>query len=304
MRLVLETSILKAVSRSFYLSLRFLPAPMRRPASIAYLLARASDTIADSAEIPAVERLGFLSKFLEQVLGEGKREAWPDHLLAGTPDPRERVLLKRHEELLQAMDSLNTSEVLLIRKLLKIVVSGQELDLKRFGDASSGNIVSLNIGAELDDYTWRVAGCVGVFWTKLGYETLGENFSIYPEAELLEHAAEYGKGLQLVNILRDLPIDLTNGRCYLPVINPTDRVELMDEHSKWRDIAFSRVSHGLLYSEKLRSKRLRIASGLPAMIAEETLEKIRGATFEELEAGIKISRGTVYRLIVEAWFHL
>ena len=33
---------------------------------------------------------------------------------------------------------------------------------------------------------------------------------------LLANGVRFGKGLQLVNILRDLPVDLRNGRCYLP----------------------------------------------------------------------------------------
>nr|MBR9810877.1 squalene/phytoene synthase family protein [bacterium] len=43
----LSRKVLKDVSRSFYLSLRFLPKGFRAPTSIGYLLARASDTIAD-----------------------------------------------------------------------------------------------------------------------------------------------------------------------------------------------------------------------------------------------------------------
>jgi len=300
----LETGVLKAVSRSFYLSLRLLPPPMRRPASIAYLLARASDTIADSAEIPAAERLEFLAKFSRHVAGEENCEAWPQHLLDGTPDLRERILLERHQEVLRALDSLLAREKGLIRELLEIIISGQRLDLERFGHAGSGNIISLKNETELDDYTWRVAGCVGIFWTKLGYETLGKKFSTSPESELLHHAADYGKGLQIVNILRDLPKDLLNGRCYLPVENPLDRIALMEELEKWRALAEALVSQGLAYSGKLRSKRLRIASGLPAMIAAETLEKIRDVTFEQLEGGIKIPRRRIYRLILDAWFHL
>src|SRR5258708_5772308 len=46
------TQLLKSVARSFYLSLRFLPKIIRTPLSIAYLLARATDTIADTKELP------------------------------------------------------------------------------------------------------------------------------------------------------------------------------------------------------------------------------------------------------------
>jgi farnesyl-diphosphate farnesyltransferase len=63
MRAELETEVLKGVSRSFYLSLRLLPLPMRRAAGIAYLLARTSDTIADSVSGSVGERIdAFLNR--------------------------------------------------------------------------------------------------------------------------------------------------------------------------------------------------------------------------------------------------
>ena len=39
--------VLKGVSRSFYLTIRVLPKALREPVGLAYLLARAGDTIAD-----------------------------------------------------------------------------------------------------------------------------------------------------------------------------------------------------------------------------------------------------------------
>src|SRR4051794_23346886 len=57
----LGRDILKAVSRSFYLSIRVLPAGTRGPIGLAYLLARASDTIADTATAPVDERLRALA---------------------------------------------------------------------------------------------------------------------------------------------------------------------------------------------------------------------------------------------------
>ena len=62
--------LLAAVSRSFYLSLKFLPPPVRGPLSLAYLLARASDTIADSALAPLGLRLEALTAF-EAALAPG-----------------------------------------------------------------------------------------------------------------------------------------------------------------------------------------------------------------------------------------
>src|SRR3954469_25716065 len=56
----LRAAGLRSVSRSFYLSLRFLPKPLRDPLSLAYLLARVTDTIADTTQPPAPVRMGAL----------------------------------------------------------------------------------------------------------------------------------------------------------------------------------------------------------------------------------------------------
>src|SRR5438067_11742992 len=53
----LTGELLKNVSRSFYLTLRALPRGLREPIGLAYLLARASDTVADSSAAPVEIRL-------------------------------------------------------------------------------------------------------------------------------------------------------------------------------------------------------------------------------------------------------
>src|SRR5256886_16708799 len=58
----LRGRVLRSVSRSFYLSLRILPAGLREPLSLAYLLARATDTIADTPEPPVALRTEALAQ--------------------------------------------------------------------------------------------------------------------------------------------------------------------------------------------------------------------------------------------------
>src|SRR4029453_269706 len=98
-----------------------------------------------------------------------------------------------------------------IRKVIDINTSGQELDLKRFAGATANQIKALQSDEELDDYTYRVAGCVGEFWTEM---CRAHSFPECPldERVLLRNAVRFGKGLQLVNILRDFPSDLRQGR--------------------------------------------------------------------------------------------
>lgn len=61
--------LLSAVSRSFYLSMRFLPREMRPGVAVGYLLARATDTVADAVDMDCRERLALLRMMGETVAG-------------------------------------------------------------------------------------------------------------------------------------------------------------------------------------------------------------------------------------------
>src|SRR5204863_10007006 len=63
-----ELELLKPVSRSFYISIRLLPRPLRQPVALAYLLARTSDTIADSSAVNVEKRIELLDRFARAVV--------------------------------------------------------------------------------------------------------------------------------------------------------------------------------------------------------------------------------------------
>lgn len=297
----LGKQVLKGVSRSFYLSLRLLPPPMREAASLGYLLARTSDTLADTATAPLEMRISCMDHFRRAVSDRTDAPRWPAALLNAISDPRERHLLECAGEIFHWMERLKESEADLVREVLATIISGQRLDLERFAHATKEHPIALADDAALDDYTWRVAGCVGAFWTKLGFLTMGDKFSSAPPDELLQWGISYGKGLQLVNILRDLTEDLTNGRCYLPVTNPHNHTELLETHAHWLAKAEICVGEGERYAKSLHSRRLRTASILPALIARKTLYSLSGATWDALQKRIKIPRREIYHSVIQAF---
>jgi farnesyl-diphosphate farnesyltransferase len=296
-----EKQLLKGVSRSFYLTLRFLPRPMRGAASLGYLLARTSDTLADSAAIPVEARVPHLEGFERAVAGGTEPPRWPVSLLNALADPRERALLEASGDLFAWLARLPAAEARLVREVAATIIGGQKLDLARFAAGDARHPVSLKDEAELEDYTWRVAGCVGEFWTKLGFLTLGARFSSEPMPRLIERGVAYGKGLQLVNILRDIPADLASGRCYLPLPDPGDSARLSEERARWGAKAAAGVEEGLVYAETLFSRRLRMATALPAMIARETLALLRTADVPVLQHRVKVPRAAVYLALVRAF---
>lgn len=297
-----EKEVLKGVSRSFYLTLRLLPVAMRRAAAVGYLLARTSDTLADTASTAPATRIQCLDQFLQAALGGGGPPRWPVALLNSIPDPRERRLLECSEAIFETLHRLPAEEAALVREVLETIVSGQHLDLERFSEAGRENPVALPDDAALEDYAWRVAGCVGAFWTKLGFLTLADRFSKAPEDDLLEKGIAFGKGLQLVNILRDVPADLQMGRCYLPVRDPHDTEEIMACHSRWMSRTAGWIASGESYAETLCSRRLRAATVLPAMLARETLASLQGADWQALGRRIKVPRSKVYQSLLRAFF--
>ena len=273
---------------------------MRGAASLGYLLARTSDTLADSAALPVEERQRCLEQFRRSVSGEADFQPWPVSILNAVPDARERQLLECSESVLNWLRILPDGEAGLVREVLEIIISGQSL-IWSASPGDPGKSRGAQDDAELDDYAWRVAGCVGAFWTKLGFLTLGAGFSKSSEAELLGQGIAYGKALQLVNILRDVAADLAVGRCYLPVGNPHDVSGILACHSRWLARAGEWLDEGEKYAATLRLRRLRAATVLPALLARKTLEPLRGVTWEELQHRHKIPRSAVYLSLITAF---
>jgi farnesyl-diphosphate farnesyltransferase len=295
----LGTTVLKEVSRSFYLSLRQLPKGMRDAAGIGYLLARASDTIADTPAIAVAERCRLLDEFASAV-ESGAKFAAPVAFLESCRDGEKR-LLERCGDVIECLCSLSGERRELVLDVFREIVSGQRLDLLRFVNAGADGGGGIHSDLELLDYCDRVAGSVGEFWTRLGFCSEGGGFCDASREQMQMWARNYGRALQLVNILRDLPEDVGAGRCYLPGTTVHDhQVQLLSAHRKWLAIARELLADGFRYSSALRGRRLRVASVLPALLAEETLEKLDSASWADLSSRIKISRLTVFRCFAEA----
>jgi farnesyl-diphosphate farnesyltransferase len=217
-RALLLGPLLKSVSRSFYLSLRVLPAGMRDPVGLAYLLARTADTIADTSLISPEKRLDLLLSLRSQVNGlpdEGALTRMAVEVAGQQKDTDEKVLLESLGVALTVLSHLSESDRDAVRVIVTTLTQGMEFDLRTFPDESSGRIVALQEFSELDHYTYMVAGCVGEFWTKMTYAHVPGTFTGLTEA-LLERGIRFGKALQMTNVLRDVGKDLRIGRCYLP----------------------------------------------------------------------------------------
>jgi len=292
-------AILKSVSRSFYLTIRFLPRPLREPVSLAYLLARATDTIADTASIPPDTRLTTLLALTRVIDGELDFSAIAEPLhdfAAQQTAPHERRLIENLRICIESLARINPADRTDIRALLQTIVRGQELDVRRCGIPNS--VVSLQSAAELDEYTYLVAGCVGDFWTRLGFRNFS-NFANRAPNKMSALGVEYGKGLQLINVLRDTGADLRAGRSYLPAeeLAASPAVEVF---SRWLEKAERQVASGIDYCVALTNWRIRFATVLPALIGARTLALLREAGVEAADRKIKVPRKQVRRILLAA----
>jgi farnesyl-diphosphate farnesyltransferase len=306
--------LLRETSRSFYLTLRVLPAAVRPQIGLAYLLARTTDTIADTEIVPVEQRLAMLQKLKARILGTSSEVLGFGELARRQGSFAERRLLERVEDSLAALRALTPADLRLVRQVLDTITSGQELDLRRFAGATAAKTIALQSDAELDDYTYRVAGCVGEFWTKICRAHLFPTATL-DNARLLADGVRFGKGLQLVNILRDLPADLRKGRCYLPeqklseiglkpgdLLQPSNERKFRPIYGRYLDLAETHLAAGWAYTNALpwRCVRVRLACAWPILIGVETVGRLRTENPLDPSRRVKISRAEVRGLIARS----
>ena len=302
--------LLTSVSRSFGLSLRLLPPEVRPVISLAYLLARTSDTLADAAHVSVTNRVEALQTLLTQLAAPCSPAALPLHTFqqAQLPDA-ELTLLTQWPNCLNALAQLPSTDQESIRRVLTPIGEGQLLDLQR----GLQPLATLATENDLDTYTWQVAGCVGRFWTDCLRSHLPHTLCL-PVEEMQALGEHYGQGLQRLNILLDAAQDLHNGRCYFPVqslqklgLSPQQLQQASQAHDtatlarlaplqvQWFDQVEHALRDGLRYSCALTNWRLRLASALPALVGAASLHLLRQQSTASLRRRLKWPRAALHK---------
>ena len=297
--------LLETTSRSFYPTLKYLPKKIRGQIGLLYLLARVADTIADSKVGETEELIEALTQYND--VAQGRKQDLPDlmELAKIQSNPDEGELLRNVQKVVDALSMYEKDDQVRMLECLDIIVSGQILDLQRFGIArEGGNISSLQSEEELDDYTFRVAGCVGVFWTKM---SLAHMMKLSKEKEELffESGIRFGKALQMINILRDIPEDLRFGRCYIPghrleehgltpndLLDSSNIAKFRPLYDTYLDLTSEHLDAAVEYIRMIpdRQLRLKAASMLPVLIGQRTVTLLREGNILDSEEKIKITR--------------
>ena len=216
------TTLVKASGTSFYHGMKILPAARRDAMYAIYAFCRVVDDIADE------DAAAFAAK-------QAELEAWRQRIVAlYTTGKADGPITRALSKIIPAYHLRQEDFIALI--------DGMEMD--------AGIPIIAPSLMELDLYCDRVASAVG----RLSVRVFGDSSPIADDV-----AYALGRGLQLTNILRDVPEDAARGRLYLPA-------ELLNEAGATKDPAH------ILQDPKLPSICHKVAA-----MAEENFDRANAA---------------------------
>ena len=315
-----DTSLLKKVSRSFYITIRLLPKTLRTPISIAYMLGRTADTITDTTIFENSKKLENLCSFKSMIAKRDPRgfNIFDEDITNSENElSPEKMLLLSIPQQIQFLASLSSFEQTEIIRVTEKLISGMQMDLSTFDSTNPKKVHSLNDWKELEDYIYFVAGSVGEFWTRVAYKkTNAIDDSKMDEMVLL--GIDFGKALQLTNIIRDITNDLRNGRCYIPTTtldlyqlktsdllsnSTTPQTESLLKHLINHSFSYFISADKYIRMLPKNNLRLRLSILIPAMIGIHTLELLlKDKRWLDTKMTKKISRFKTYTIILKCLF--
>jgi farnesyl-diphosphate farnesyltransferase len=301
--------ILPQVSRTFAISIRFLPGNLGRSVLCGYLLCRIADTIEDDPVATVETKIRLLDCFLNCFEDPGVANAFPQSIehLEGEPA---HLLLVEHTDLVFALyRSLTEQSQQTLRHWVTEMVQGMQKFVHRYPQG-----IRIKTLEEYQEYCYYVAGVVGYLLTDLWYEhSPSVDFETYHV--LRQTCAAFGEGLQTVNILKDIAWDAEHeNSIYVPQ-------QSLEAHGSSQELLLSpshlRQNHAAIKSlvelawidldkaaEYLLSVPrsaipIRLFCILPLVFAYGTLREITKSTSMLVSGGnVKISRTEVKSLIM------
>ncbi|MBN2425051.1 MAG: squalene/phytoene synthase family protein [Calditrichaceae bacterium] len=303
-------NMLPRVSRTFAPTIRMLPKALNVPVTVAYLLCRIADTVEDSSALSIDQKEELLQIYIAIFEAEKPEDTIKVFLEKLKVLPRETNDEELSHNLPVVMDVFFSFSPILQKQIAFWVIE-MSRGMRKYAQSSyKRRFAFLKSMKELDEYTYYVAGTVGYLLTEI--------FSFYSKKitpaikDKLEHLAEsFGKGLQMVNIIRDMATDLRRGQSYIPD-------ELLKKYRLSRRNIFEQENAARaeqLFNEMIckaiehldraldyillipkEETRIRLFCMLPLFWAMRTLQKIQENTLALLGSEkIKVSRSMIKR---------
>lgn len=308
---------LEDVSRTFALSLEFLPSPLKSYISTAYLLCRIPDTIEDSNRLSSAEKSQLLELFesvmkQEQPASEFKRAVMhtlsEDSPTIASYSPDWKLVMET-EKVIELYESFDSEIKSAMRPWVIELTEGMREFVERYAETGGVRVQSQE---ELEEYCYYVAGTVG----HLLAETIGVYYDVPVSADLHQAAEEYGLVLQFVNIAKDVHDDYeTENNIYLPIQQlkkndvPPEEITNSKNANAVGDVVLNVVDEAEAYFPKAQSflKWFREAVtddsdfasfALPYLLAVATIRDLRDNSDLAVEPNeVKITREEVMAIV-------
>ncbi len=242
--------VLKETSRTFYIPITFLQKELKLAVATAYLMMRAIDEIEDHEHIQVTNDIKY--NLLTQISG----------LLEATTFDEEKYF-----ELLKPFEQYMPEVTMRLGDWIRLIPDGAEEIIKRstsemaYGMAKWSKLNwQISTREDLDEYTYYVAGLVGVMLSELWEWNAG----VKTDRDL---AIGFGRGLQTVNILRNQDEDMAErGVSFVP--------------DGWtREQLFAYTEENLekadLYIRDIQKRSILLFCKLPLALAHKTLKALR-----------------------------
>ncbi len=234
--------VLKETSRTFYIPIKLLKPTLRKTVGSAYLCLRAIDEIEDHEQLEPSKKIAMLRATAE-LLREGFDATGYAALLDSEKDNLPEVTRRLADWLAVCPPDLFDN----VRDVTAIMADGMAKWVERD--------FQIETKEDLDDYTYYVAGLVGVMLSDI-WEAYDGTVT---DREL---AIGYGRGLQAVNMLRNQEEDAERGVRFLP--------------DGWtRDDLFAYAKTNLAmadeYIKSIQTKNIILFCKIPLALAKKTL---------------------------------
>lgn len=296
--------MLPKVSRTFAPTIRMLPVGLNTIVTVAYLLCRIADTIEDSAGLKIDTKKDLLNDYID-IFKKKNPAALKQFIDSIHVLPQKTADDNLVYNLARVMNVYNSFPKI-FRKHIGLWVIEMSIGMRKYAQAAVRRKFSfLRTMKELDEYMYYVAGTVGYLLTEL-FSFYSSRITPQLTKKLNLLAESFGKGLQMVNIIRDMTTDLRRGQSYIPeellAKYKLDRKSIFEKHNadKAEHLFNELIQNAVLHLDKAldyimllpkEEKGIRLFCMLPVFWALRTLQKIQQNTLSLLSnEKVKVSK--------------
>lgn len=301
--------ILPDVSRTFAISIRFLPGDLGRAVLTAYLLCRIADTIEDDNSTPPDIRADLLGEFLRTLVDRDAAEAFPAKAARLKGDAAHLALVARTDLVLVTFRTLPPRTQERVAHWVREMGVGMAKFVRTYPRG-----IRIQTLAEYKEYCYYVAGTVGCMLTEL-WHLHAPAVGKAEFEKLWVKCQAFGEALQTVNILKDIAHDAEHeNSIYIPAQDlqakgSSHETLLSPQHlehnhaavQRFIELARTDLDDALEYILLIprRAFAIRAFCILPLLFAYATLRDLSGSRAMLTRGGnVKISRREVKTLMV------